>query len=129
MVDLKSDFYKILSHKIELDVDDDELILTYGENNKINILKLNDLQNERNIRDVPKIVYSDDLFSFNPYGYDYILYPFMTTKTIDQIRIYENNIPLINRFTYVRKFTNGQYLRASVICKLEKTNDIYCIVY
>jgi len=112
-------------------IPDDNIRLIHGEFKRIYIVDKQDILNYNNrhnavtyFHNVPKTVYMEDLVRFYYYNTDCLVYPYLTSKTIDEMRNDE-----IQECARRNLFLHGHHERASLIAKLEKQDDVYQMCY
>ena len=119
---------QIVLHK---DIPDDNIRLIHGEFKRIYIVDKQDIldYNARHhavtyFHNVPKTVYIEDCVRFYYYNTDCLVYPYLTSKTMDEMRNDE-----IQECARRNLFLHGHHGRASLIAKLEKQDDVYKMCY
>ncbi|NBO99434.1 MAG: hypothetical protein EBU90_04805 [Proteobacteria bacterium] len=109
----------IVLHKA---IPDDNIRLIHGEFKRIYIVDKQDILNYNNrhnaltyFHNVPKTVYMEEFVRFYYYNTDCLVYPYLTSKTLDEMRNDE-----IQECVRRNLFLHGHHERASLIAKLEK---------
>jgi SNF2 family DNA or RNA helicase len=124
-------FTRIKAKQLHLhkEIPDTDLRITYGDHKQLVIIDVNDLlqteihNDQYNLWMTPKTTYFDNYVKFQFWNHDYAVYPYLDFRTVDSMKQDKRYISSRN------KFTNNSYLNASLIARIEKTNDTYYLVY